>query len=64
MYAFLSDFMYWLNSNILSFSDDITIPQKSLFLHTFPWDLNLFSVLKEDVFEWAVVCEDVWMFVL
>ena len=60
---FLSDFMYWLNSNI-SFSDDIAILQKSLFLHTFQWDLNLFSVLKEDVFEWAIVCEDACMCVL
>ena len=25
----------------------LTIPQKSLDLHTFSWDLNLFSVLKE-----------------
>ena len=47
MYGILSDFIYWLNSNILSFSDGITIPQKSLFLHTFSWDLSLFSVLKE-----------------
>ena len=47
MHAILCDFIYWLNSNILSFSDGITIPQKSLFLHTFSWDLSLFSVLME-----------------
>ena len=51
MYGILSDFIYWLkyrfNSNILSFSDDIKIPQKSLFLHTFSWDLSLLSALKE-----------------
>ena len=50
MYGNLSDFIYWLKSNILSFSDGITIPQKSVifykFLHTFSWDLSLFSVLK------------------
>ena len=49
MYSILSDFIYWLNSNILSFSDSITIPQKSFlfYLHTFSGDLSLFSVLKE-----------------
>ena len=47
MYGILSDFIYWLNSNILSFSYGITIPQKSLFSHTFSWDLSLFSVLEE-----------------
>ena len=47
MYGILSNFIYWLNSNILSFSDGITMPQKSLFLFTFSWDLSLFSVLKE-----------------
>ena len=47
MYGILSDFMYWFNSNILSFSDGITIQQKSLFLHTFSRDLSLFFVLKE-----------------
>ena len=41
------DFLYCLNSNILSFFEDIAIPQKSLFLHTFSWDLSLFSALKE-----------------
>ena len=40
MYGILSDFIYWLNSNILSFSDGIIIPQKYLFLYTFSWDLN------------------------
>ena len=38
---------HWLNSNMLSFSDDITIPQKSLFLHTFSWELSLMYVPKE-----------------
>ena len=47
MYEILSDFIYWLISNILFFSDGITVPQKSLFLHTFSWDLSLFPVLKE-----------------
>ena len=47
MHAILCDFIYWLNSNILSFSDGIGIPQKSLFLPTFSWDLSLFLVLKE-----------------
>ena len=32
---------------MLSFSDGITIPQKSLLLHTFSGDESLFSVLKE-----------------
>ena len=35
MHGILFDFIYWLNSNILSFSDGITIPQKSLFLYIF-----------------------------
>ena len=30
MYGILSDFIYWLNSNILSFFD--TIPQKSFYI--------------------------------
>ena len=47
IYYISLDFIYWLNSNSLSFSDGITNPQKSLFLHTFSWDLSLFSVLKE-----------------
>ena len=47
MYDILSNFIYWLNSNILPFSDGTTIPQKSLFFDTFSWDLNLFSILKE-----------------
>ena len=47
MYVILSDFIYWLSSNISSFSKRIAIPRKSLFLHTFSWDLSLFSVLKE-----------------
>ena len=33
--SILSDFIYWLSSNILSFSDGMEIPQKSLFLHDF-----------------------------
>ena len=47
MHNVLSDFIYWLNSIILFFSDGITIPQKPLFLHTFSWDLSLFAILKE-----------------
>ena len=53
-YKVFSDFMYWLNFNILFFSVGITIPQNSFtyfvckrFLHTFSWDLSLFYVLKE-----------------
>ena len=47
MHGILSDFIYCLNSNIVSFSEGIAIPQKSLFLHALLWDLSLFSVLKE-----------------
>ena len=47
MHGILSDFIYSLNSNILFFSDGVAILQKSLSLHTFSWDLSLFSVLKE-----------------
>ena len=47
IYDILPDFIYWLSSNILPISDNITIPQKTLFLHTFSLDLSLFSVLKE-----------------
>ena len=47
MHGILSDFIYWLNSNTLSFSDGITIPQKSSFLNTFSWDLSFLSVLIE-----------------
>ena len=47
MHVILSDFIYWLNPNIWSFSDSITIPQKSLFLLTFSGDLRLVSILKE-----------------
>ena len=35
MDGILSDLRDWLNSNILSFSDGIAIPQKPLLLHTF-----------------------------
>ena len=38
MYGILSDFIYWLNSNILSFSDGVTIPHT--ILHTFLWDFK------------------------
>ena len=31
----LSDFIYWLNFNILFYRADKAIPQKSLLLHTF-----------------------------
>ena len=47
MYGILSEFIYWFISNILSFSDGTTIPDKSLFLHNFSWSLSLFSVVKE-----------------
>ena len=46
MYDILSNFIYWLNSNILSFPGGITVLKKSLFLHTFSWDLNLFFCSK------------------
>ena len=36
-----------INFNILSFSNGITIPQETLFSHTFSWDLNLFPVQKK-----------------
>ena len=47
MYSILLDFVYWSNSDILSFSDGITVPKKSIFLYTFSWELSLLSVLKE-----------------
>ena len=47
MYGILSNFIYWVNCYILSFSDGITIPQYSLLLHTFSWDLGLLSVLRK-----------------
>ena len=52
MHGILSDFIYWLNSNILlsyilSYSNCIAVPQKSFFCHTFSRNLSLFSVLKE-----------------
>ena len=43
----LSNFIYWWNSSILLLTDGIKIPQNTLFLHTFSWDLKLFSVLKQ-----------------
>ena len=46
MHDILSGFIYWLSSNILSFSNGIKISQKSLFLHTFSCDLSLFSAVK------------------
>ena len=42
----LSDFWYWLNSDILVFSEGIIILQKSLFLHTFLCDSSLVFALK------------------
>ena len=47
MYDMLCDFIYWLNSYMLFFSDGITLSKKSLFLHSFSWKLSLFSVLKQ-----------------
>ena len=43
----LSNFQYWLSSNILVSSEGVTILQKSLFSHTFLSDSSLFFVLKE-----------------
>ena len=40
MYGILSDFILWLNFNILPSSDGITVPQEILFLHTFSCSLN------------------------
>ena len=45
MYGTLSDLIYWLNCNILSFWDGITIPQ--IVFYTFSKDLSLFSFLNE-----------------
>ena len=42
----LSVFWYRLNSSILMSSEETTL-QKSLFSHTFLWDLRLFSVAME-----------------
>ena len=47
MVGFLPDVIYWLSSNKLSFSNGITVLQKSSFLHTFSWDLSSFSLLRE-----------------
>ena len=47
MYDILSVFIYWFNWNLLSFQDDMDIPQNSLFLQSFSWDLSLSPVLKE-----------------
>ena len=46
MYGILSDFIYWLNCNILSVGDDITIPWKPL-SQDFLWDLSFLSIAKE-----------------
>ena len=43
----LSIFWYRLNSSILMSSEETTALQKSLFSHTFLWDLRLFSVAME-----------------
>ena len=43
----LSDFWYWLNSNISVSSEGLIILQKSSFSHTFLCDASLFFVLKE-----------------
>ena len=47
MNGILSEFIHRLNSNKFYFSDGNAILPKSLFLHTFSWDLSLFSVLME-----------------
>ena len=43
----LSDFCYWLNSNILVSSKSKVTLQKSLFSHAFLSDSSLFFLLKE-----------------
>ena len=44
----LSDFWYWLNSNILASSERIIILQKSLFSHALLRELSLLFVLKNE----------------
>ena len=46
-YGVWSDFQYWLNSNVLVSSEDITTTQNSLLSHTFLRDSNLFFVMSE-----------------
>ena len=46
MYDIWSNLLYWLNSNILSFSDGIIIQQESLFIHTFFMRFKFIFVLK------------------
>ena len=43
----LSDFWYWLNSNILVSSEGTKALQKYLFLQRFLWDSHLFSVVNK-----------------
>ena len=43
----LSDFWYWLNSNILVSLEGVIILQKLLFSQTLLCDWSLFSVMKE-----------------
>ena len=38
----VSDFWYWLDYNVLLYSEGIIILQKSLFSHTFLWDSSFF----------------------
>ena len=46
MYGILSDIIYWLNSNKLSFLMALQL-HKNIYFCIFSWDLSLFSVLKE-----------------
>ena len=42
MYVTLYDHIYWLNAYILSFSDGIAIPNKSILLHNVSWTRFIF----------------------
>ena len=43
----LSDYWFWLNYNILKYSEVIIMLKKSLFSHTFFWDWNVSFVLQK-----------------
>ena len=47
MNGILSELIHRLNSTKFYFSNGNTILPKSLFLHTFSWDLSLFYILME-----------------
>ena len=46
MHGILSDFIFWLNSNKLSFLMALQL-HKNVHFYILLWDLSLFSVLKE-----------------